>query len=107
MKWEKATKSVWQGLPWPGHYENTEGYTNGLYFIYRSHIAWTIKYIRESGVLMGIGQGSPSGYETSDFFTLRDAKEAVSRLYEQDLHNIPDDPHSAFIEEFTRVLLGK
>lgn len=56
---------------------------------------------------MGIGRPLPHGWSTSYFPTLTEAKEAVSRLYENGFHIIPDNPDNKFREEFTRVLLGK
>ena len=106
MRWIKTNKPIWRGLPWPGHYEDTKGYTNGKFFIYKDYRYWTVKYITKSGALMGIGRPLPSGLKASDFRTFRDAKEAVNRLYENGLDNIPDNPDNGFKKSLTRVLTG-
>lgn len=102
-KWKKATKNLSFGL----YNKDISGYSNGTYFIYKERTHWDVLYHTKEGGLMGIGKPLPHGWSTSYFPTLVDAKEAVSRLYENGLHEIPDNPDNNFREKFTRVLLGK
>ena len=101
--WKKSTKTLSFGL----YNKDISGYSNGTYFIHKERTHWVILYHTKEGGLMGIGKPLPRSWSTSYFPTLVDAKEAVSRLYENGLHNIPDNPDDNFKEKFTRVLLGK
>ena len=100
---KKATKNLSYGL----YNKDISGYSNGTYFIYKECTHWVILYHTKEKGLMGIGKPLSRSRSTSYFPTLVDAKEAVSRLYENGLHNIPDNPDNNFREKFTRVLLGK
>lgn len=101
--WKKVTKTLSYGL----YNKDMSGYSNGTYFIHKERTHWVVLYHTKEGGLMGIGKPLPRSWSTSYFPTLVDAKEAVSRLYESGLNDIPDNPDNNFREEFTRVLLGK
>jgi hypothetical protein len=105
-KWKKTVMSKWYGLPWPGQYEPVSGYTNGLYFIYKSTWSWTVEYIAPGGRLMRVGRQLKSGLSTSDFDTLREAKSAVQRLLDAGMEVIPDNPDRNYLERYTSVLTG-
>ena len=102
-RWDKAIKTVSYGL----YSQDISGYSNGTYFIHKERTHWVVLYITKEGGLMGIGKPLPKNWSTSYFPNLLNAKEAVSRLYESGLNDIPDNPDDNFREEFTRVLLGK
>lgn len=101
--WKKVTKTLSYGL----YNKDISGYSNGTYFIHKERTHWVVLYHTKEGGLMGVGKPLPRSWSTSYFPTLVDAKEAVSRLYESGLNDIPDNPDDNFREEFTRVLLGK